>query len=79
MPARILLRDLLGRAEPHQPGDLHPAVALLDDPHTQSQQPLYLPLDTDGHVAVYGAPGTGKNGVPPNGGRLPLVQHLQPG
>ena len=60
MPARILLRDLLGRAEPHQPGDLHPAVALLDDPHTQSQQPLYLPLDTDGHVAVYGAPGTGK-------------------
>ena len=33
---------------------------LLDDPRTQTQRPLYLPLSTDGHVAVYGAPGTGK-------------------
>lgn len=60
MPGRITLEALLSRAEPHQPGDLHPAVALLDDPHAQTQRPLYLPLDTDGHAAIYGVPGTGK-------------------
>ena len=60
MPGYIFLQGLLERAQPHHRGDLLPVVALLDDPHTQSQKPLYLPLSTDGHVAVYGAPGTGK-------------------
>ena len=60
MPGQITLEELRTRTEPHQPGELHPAVALLDDPHAQTQRPLYLPLDTDGHAAVYGAPGTGK-------------------
>lgn len=60
MPGQITLEELRTRTEPHQPGELHPAVALLDDPHAQTQRPLYLPLDTDGHAAIYGAPGTGK-------------------
>lgn len=60
MPGQITLEELRARTEPHQPGELHPAVALLDDPHAQTQRPLYLPLDTDGHAAIYGAPGTGK-------------------
>lgn len=60
MPGRITLEELRARTKPHQPGELHPAVALLDDPHAQVQRPLYLPLDTDGHAAIYGAPGTGK-------------------
>lgn len=60
MPGQITLEELRTRTEPHQPGELHPAVALLDDPHAQTQRPLYLPLDTDGHAAIYGAPGSGK-------------------
>lgn len=60
MPGQITLEELRAQTEPHQLGELHPAVALLDDPHAQAQCPLYLPLDTDGHAAIYGAPGTGK-------------------
>lgn len=60
MPGQIFLPDLLAMAKPHAAGELAPAVALLDDPCTQTQRPLYLPLSSDGHVAVYGAPGTGK-------------------
>ncbi|MCS7039874.1 MAG: type VII secretion protein EssC, partial [Caldilineales bacterium] len=39
---------------------LEPAVGLLDDPARQVQGPLRLPLGKEGHLAVYGAPGTGK-------------------
>lgn len=60
LPGQITLEQLRTRTEPHQPGELRPAVAMLDDPHAQVQRPLYLPLDTDGHAAIYGAPGTGK-------------------
>lgn len=60
MPARVLLSDLLRGIKQHEPGELRPIVGLLDDPAAQSQRPLRLPLSEDGHVAVYGAPGTGK-------------------
>lgn len=39
---------------------LEPMVGLLDDPEHQRQEPLRLPLGREGHLAVYGAPGTGK-------------------
>lgn len=39
---------------------LEPAVGLLDDPAQQVQAPLRLPLGKEGHLAVYGAPSTGK-------------------
>ena len=39
---------------------LTPVVGLLDDPASQSQSPLRLPLGSEGHLAIYGAPGSGK-------------------
>lgn len=39
---------------------LEPVVGLLDDPAHQAQEPLRVPLGREGHLAVYGAPGTGK-------------------
>lgn len=60
MPGRIFLPKLLEQVPPHKPSNLLPVIGLIDDPARQVQRPLYLPLSTDGHVAVYGAPGTGK-------------------
>ena len=39
---------------------LNPAVGMIDDPRTQSQYPLRLDFADEGHIVVYGAPGTGK-------------------
>ncbi len=39
---------------------LEPVVGLVDDPANQYQGPLPLNLGKEGHLAVYGAPGTGK-------------------
>ncbi|HEY1295676.1 MAG TPA: FtsK/SpoIIIE domain-containing protein [Chloroflexota bacterium] len=39
---------------------LAPVVGLVDDPLRQAQQPLTLPLGTDGNTAIFGAPGSGK-------------------
>jgi len=39
---------------------LEPAVGLVDDPAHQAQGPLRLNLGKEGHLAIYGAPGTGK-------------------
>ena len=60
MPGQIYLPKLLEQVPPHKMGDLLPVIGLIDDPARQVQRPLYLPLSSDGHVAVYGAPGTGK-------------------
>lgn len=60
MPGEIFLPDLLKNAESSKRGELTPVVGLLDDPVAQTQRPLYLPLSRDGHVAVYGASGSGK-------------------
>lgn len=60
MPDEIYLPELLRRSEPHSFGELKPVIGLIDDPWNQEQRPLYLPLGADGHVAVIGAPGSGK-------------------
>lgn len=39
---------------------LQPVVGLVDDPARQFQGPLSIDLGKEGHLAVYGAPGTGK-------------------
>lgn len=39
---------------------LRPVVGLIDDPAAQSQYPLTFDFTKDGHMAVFGAPGTGK-------------------
>jgi S-DNA-T family DNA segregation ATPase FtsK/SpoIIIE len=39
---------------------LEPVVGLLDEPENQRQTALRIPLGREGHLAVYGAPGTGK-------------------
>lgn len=38
-----------------------PIIGQYDDPSNQVQDPLRLPLGTDGHLAVYGEPGSGKS------------------
>lgn len=39
---------------------LCPLVGLVDDPAEQRQDPLFLDLGREGHLAVYGVPGSGK-------------------
>lgn len=39
---------------------LRPVIGLVDDPAAQAQYPLAIHLAKEGHLAVYGAPGTGK-------------------
>lgn len=39
---------------------MNPVVGIIDDPKNQSQVPLGLNLGKEGHLALYGAPGTGK-------------------
>jgi S-DNA-T family DNA segregation ATPase FtsK/SpoIIIE len=41
-------------------GWLEPVVGMVDEPARQHQGPLRLTLGRDGHLAVYGSPGTGK-------------------
>lgn len=60
MPGRIALPRLLEHIAPHKPGELLPVIGLIDDPVLQTQRPLRLPLSTDGHAAIIGAPGSGK-------------------
>ena len=44
----------------NQENKLNPAVGMLDDPRSQSQYPMRVNLEEDGHLVIYGAPGTGK-------------------
>lgn len=65
LPERIKLEDILevafdGEKWNRNEEILKPVVGLLDDPRSQSQYPLYLNLVEDGHVAIYGSPGSGK-------------------
>ena len=39
---------------------LSPIVGLVDDPAHQEQRPLTLDMGKEGHLAIYGAPGSGK-------------------
>jgi type VII secretion protein EssC, C-terminal domain len=43
-----------------QENTLTPVVGMLDDPRSQSQYPMRINFEEDGHIVVYGAPGTGK-------------------
>ncbi|WP_316670811.1 type VII secretion protein EccCa [uncultured Propionibacterium sp.] len=60
LPERLTLNDVLTQTEP-EPG-LAAVIGLIDDPAHQSQQPWRLNLTTSGgHVAVIGAPGSGRS------------------
>ena len=41
-------------------GWLTPKIGLVDEPTLKRQRPLALPLGTEGHLAIYSAPGYGK-------------------
>ncbi|WP_277065469.1 type VII secretion protein EccCa [Propionibacterium acidifaciens] len=60
LPERLTLNDVLSQDEP-DPG-LSAVIGLVDDPAHQSQQPWRLGLTrSGGHVAVIGAPGSGRS------------------
>lgn len=42
------------------PKSLEVPIGIVDDPRNQSQKPLFLDFSSEGHLIVYGAPGTGK-------------------
>lgn len=59
LPPMISLPDII----PERVSDeyaLAPVVGLVDNPRQQSQYPFAIELSEDGHVAIIGAPGTGK-------------------
>ncbi len=65
LPDQIPLNSLLqvafdGEHWAENTGTLQPAVGMVDDPRSQSQYPLKIDFPEDGHLAIYGAPGTGK-------------------
>lgn len=61
IPLDKLLKNPFDGYEWHEnSGQLKPVIALVDEPQSQKQYPLELDIDGDGHIAVYGAPGTGK-------------------
>ncbi len=67
LPERLYLEDIRNDGEgwdgdTWQPVDswVAPVIGLLDDPVNQMQTPLNIDLGRDGHLAIYGAPGTGK-------------------
>lgn len=43
-----------------RPEGLNPIVGMLDAPAMQTQYPLKFDFTTDGHISIFGAPGTGK-------------------
>ena len=53
----IYLEDIIG-SEPYN--GITAVVGMVDAPELQTQYPLKLNMDEAGHVALYGAPGTGK-------------------
>ena len=44
----------------HTSDHFAPTIGMIDDPYSQSQYPFALNIEEDGHIIVYGAPGTGK-------------------
>jgi S-DNA-T family DNA segregation ATPase FtsK/SpoIIIE len=60
LPEEMYLEDILGEREEGWNGTCwRPAVGIVDDPANQRQELLRIPLE-EGHLAVYGMPGTGK-------------------
>lgn len=72
LPEKLLLEDIRGKVSqtvksgwngegwlPYDSWMCSP-IGLLDNPVQQSQVPLFVDLGRDGHLSVYGSPGTGK-------------------
>lgn len=59
MPYRMYLNEVQ-KNQTLRPMELTPVIGLVDDPAAQKQYPLTLDFTKDGHIAVYGAPSTGK-------------------
>lgn len=57
----LYLPNVLDQVETMVPGELMPAVGVLDNPSLQQQYPMQVPLSKDGHVVLYGASGSGKS------------------
>ncbi|OXM15537.1 type VII secretion protein EssC [Paenibacillus herberti] len=67
LPEMLVLDKLLpekqvwdGQHWPEQPDFLSIPAGLVDNPSKQSQYPLTIDFAKDGHLLVYGSPGTGK-------------------
>lgn len=67
LPERIFLDQLTaagtgwnGHAWEKAPSRICPVIGLFDNPANQVQEPLKIDLSREGHLSVYGAPGTGK-------------------
>lgn len=57
LPSRLCLSDIPTSGHP---SSLYAVVGLVDDPRHQRQLPCAIDFASDGHVIIYGAPGTGK-------------------
>lgn len=60
LPVRFALAQAQAQQEPERVGSLCPAIGIIDDPKNQAQYPLCADFTGSGHMAVYGAPVTGK-------------------
>ncbi len=65
LPETIFLSQILtvafdGERWAQEDQGLQVPVGLIDNPRSQSQYPLRINFSDDGHLAVFGAPGTGK-------------------
>lgn len=57
LPKCLTLPDL---GSPQQKSLLSAIIGLIDDPHHQRQYPCEIDFEAEGHLLIYGAPGTGK-------------------
>ena len=67
MPAKLYLEDLIANKKAFDNNKFSeinagfaPIIGLVDAPDSQNQYPLVVDVATEGHTAIYGAPGTGK-------------------
>ena len=67
LPGEIYLEELVqdfgfkdGAWGEERPENLKPVAGMVDEPATQSQYPLVFDFTGDGHISIFGAPGTGK-------------------
>lgn len=67
LPGEIYLESIAehfcfqnGSWSAERPGGLKPVVGMIDAPARQTQYPLSFDFAGDGHISIFGAPGTGK-------------------
>lgn len=69
LPYSIPLEDVLedkyldGNWKENENEGLQMVAGMIDDPANQTQYPLVFDLTRDGHIALFGAPGTGKTNI----------------